>query len=240
MPSATGPRIDPDHYPAPPVEVGHSAPCPRRIRAFRDNAKVLDTLGALYVWEIPYYPTLYLPRADVDAEVLALDSTRSFEDDSFAGLVRVDWDAVEAWFEEDEQIFVHPRSPYSRVDALRSSRLVRVELDGVVLAESASPVLLFETGLPTRHYLPRTDVDFSHLEPSDTVTPCPYKGLTTDYWSVRTGGELHEDLAWSYVYPTPAVAPIAGLVAFYDEKVDVFLDGVPVERPRTKFSDDDA
>ena len=129
----------------------------------------------------------------------------------------------------------HPRSPYARVDAIRSSRHIRVELDGVVLAESAAPVLLFETGLPTRHYIQRTDVFFAHLERTDTVTHCPYKGTTSDYWSARAGERVHRDVAWSYAYPDVAVAAIAGLVAFYDEKVDTFLDGVPVTRPRTKF-----
>jgi uncharacterized protein (DUF427 family) len=95
--------------------------------------------------------------------------------------------------------------------------------------------MLFETGLPTRHYIQRTDVFFSHLERIDTVTYCPYKGTTSDYWSAVVGGKEHRDIAWSYAYPNVAVAAIAGLVAFYDERVDTFLDGVPVTRPRTKF-----
>ena len=101
-------------------------------------------------------------------------------------------------------------------------------------------MLLFETGLPTRHYIQRTDVDFTDLEPTETVTYCPYKGTTSDYWSARIGDALHEDIAWSYAYLAPAVIQIAGLIAFYDEKVDTFLDGVPVQRPRTKFSGDDS
>jgi uncharacterized protein (DUF427 family) len=153
-----------------------------------------------------------------------------------AGTVRLDWAAPDAWFEEDEQVFVHPRDPYARVDAIRSSRTVRVEKDGVLLAESSSPVLVFETGLPTRHYLPRTDVRWEHLEPSDTVTRCPYKGTTSAYWHVRAGGALHRDLAWSYDFPTRELLPIAGLVAFYDEKVDTLVDGVPSARPVTHFS----
>ena len=99
--------------------------------------------------------------------------------------MRFEWSALDAWFEEDEQVFVHPRDPYSRVDALRSKRRVRVELDGVVLADSASPVMVFETGLPTRYYVNRTDVRFENLIPSDTVTSCPYKGMTSAYWSVQ-------------------------------------------------------
>ncbi len=101
------------------------------------------------------------------------------------GHIRFDWDALDAWFEEDEQVFVHPRNPYVRVDALRSSRRLRVEKDGVVLADSPAPVMVFETGLPTRCYVDRSAVDFSRLVPSQTVTACPYKGRTTGYWSVR-------------------------------------------------------
>ena len=139
--------------------------------------------------------------------------------------MRFDWSALEAWFEEDERVFVHPRSPYVRVDAIRSTRAVRIEVEGVVLAESSSPVMVFETGLPTRYYLNRTEVDFSHLIPTETVTECPYKGTTSGYWSVQVGETSHGDLAWSYDFPTRQLLPIAGLIAFYNEKVDVFLDG---------------
>jgi uncharacterized protein (DUF427 family) len=212
-------------------------PCPRRIRAVKDGTTVLDTVRASYVWEVPYYPAYYVPTADVDPALVALPGTQTFDTGPFAGLVHVTWESVDAWFEEDEEVFGgHPRSPYARVDAIRSSRRVRVEIDGVVLAESTSPVLVFETGLPTRHYLPRTDIDFGKLERSDTTTYCPYKGTTSDYWSARIGAELHADITWSYAYPDAQVLAIAGLVAFYDEKVDTFIDGDPVARPQTKFS----
>lgn len=232
-------QVDSSRYPPHLSEAGFMQPCPRRIRAVRGGATVLDTLRAFYVWEVPHYPAYYVPVEDVDAALLTLPSTESFQGGPFAGLVHVDWNAVDSWFEEDEEVFGgHPRSPYARVDAIRSSRQIRVEIDGVVLAESTAPVLLFETGLPTRHYIQRTDIDFAALEHTDTVTYCPYKGSTSDYWSARIGDALHEDIAWSYAYPTPAVIQIAGLIAFYDEKVDTFLDGAPVERPRTKFSAD--
>jgi uncharacterized protein (DUF427 family) len=212
-------------------------PCPRRIRAVRGGATVLDSVRAFYVWEVPQYPAYYLPADDVDPSLLDLPKTESFETGPFAGLVHVDWHSVDAWFEEDEEVFGgHPRSPYARVDAIRSSRHVRVEIDGVVLAETTAPVLLFETGLPTRHYIQRTDVNFGVLEHADTETHCPYKGTTSDYWSARIGGTLHKDVAWSYAYPSSQVLQVAGLVAFYDEKVDTFYDGVPLMRPRTKFS----
>jgi len=150
--------------------------------------------------------------------------------------VRFQWSALDAWLEEDEEVFVHPRSPYTRVDALRSTRPVRVELDGVVLAESSAPVMVFETGLPTRYYLDRTAVDFEHLIATETVTSCPYKGTTSRYWSIDVGGRLHPDLAWSYDFPTRQLLPIAGLIAFYNEKVDLTVDGRRLERPATHFS----
>ena len=119
---------------------------------------------------------------------------------------------------------------------MRSRRRVRVELGGVVLAESDAPVLVFETGLPTRFYLDRTDLHWEHLQPSATRTACPYKGETTDYWSAVVGGEVHVDLAWSYAFPTRQLLPIAGLVAFYDERVDTFVDGQLRPRPKPHFS----
>jgi uncharacterized protein (DUF427 family) len=113
---------------------------------------------------------------------------------------------------------------------------VRIEVDGVVLAESSAPVMVFETGLPTRYYLNRTEVDFTHLLPTDTVTACPYKGRTSGYWSVTIGGTVHQDLAWCYDFPTRQLLPIAGLIAFYNEKLDVILDGQRLDRPVTHFS----
>ena len=119
---------------------------------------------------------------------------------------------------------------------MRSHRHVTVELDGVILAETHSPILLFETGLPTRYYIDRSDVHFDHLVPTDTETLCPYKGVTSQYWSVRVNGTDHADLAWVYDYPLPAVAPIARMVSFYNEKVDITVDGVRLPRAETHFS----
>jgi uncharacterized protein (DUF427 family) len=166
------------------------------------------------------------------------DAAWVYTDDALPGLaatVRFDWDALDAWFEEDEEVFVHPRNPYSRVDALRSTRTVRVELEGTLLAESTSPVMVFETGLPTRYYLNRTEVSFEHLQPSDTVTSCPYKGKTSAYWSVLGAETVHPDLAWAYDFPTRQLLPIAGMIAFYNEKVDIGVDGVHLARPKTHF-----
>lgn len=151
-------------------------------------------------------------------------------------LVRLDWDAMDEWFEEDEPIYVHPRSPYTRVDILASSRHVRVELDGVTLADSRSPRILFETGLPARFYLPLTDIRMDLLRPSQTHTSCPYKG-NADYWNVRIDDTEYPDLVWIYRTPTPESQKVAGLACFYNEKVDVYIDGELEERPRTPFGD---
>lgn len=222
-------------YPEAIAQRGRTEPVPRRIRAMVRDRMVLDTTEALYLWEWPFYPRYLIPAADVERDAFPAKAVTDARTD---GYVRVDWDAADRWFEEDEEVFVHPRNPYVRVDALRSNRAVRVELEGVVLAETAASVMVFETGLPTRHYLDRTAVNFKHLRPSDTVTPCPYKGRTSQYWSVQIGDQLHDDLAWTYDYPTRQLATIAGLVAFYDEKVDTFVDGVEREQPKTHFFDD--
>jgi uncharacterized protein (DUF427 family) len=137
--------------------------------------------------------------------------------------------------EEDEEVFVHPRNPYTRVDALRSTRHVRVELDGAVLAESSAPVMVFETGLPTRYYLNRTEVNLAHLVPTATVTSCPYKGQTSGYWTVRIGDARYSDLAWAYDFPTRELLPIAGMIAFYNELVDIIVDSELLPRPKTHF-----
>ena len=213
-------------YPPSIAETGHVAPSPRRVRGFKDGAVVFDTLHALYLWEWPNYPQYVIPRADVDAALVDSVEHHVVEDGPAAGHLRFVWDALDAWFEEDEEIFVHPRNPYSRVDAIRSSRPIRIERDGLLLAQANSCVIVFETGLMPRYYVERTALDLAHLVPSDTVTACPYKGKTSNYWSFRTrDGRIVPDVAWSYNFPTVALAPIAGLVAFYDERVDVTLGG---------------
>ncbi|MGH3255980.1 MAG: DUF427 domain-containing protein [Streptosporangiaceae bacterium] len=251
-------------YPAHFVQVNHVEPVPRRIRAYLNGEKILDTTGARYVWELPYYPQYYIPVSDVRRDVLVPEgqaqqtgrgvaevhglqvgevhrprAARLITESAITGLpgtVRFDWGALDAWFEEDEQVFVHPRNPYSRVDAVRSDRRVRVEVGGLVLADSPSPVMVFETGLPTRYYVSRIHVNFAHLIPSATETACPYKGVTSGYWSVRVGDTVHQDLAWAYDFPTRELLPIAGMIAFYNEMVDTFVDGRLLDRPHTHFS----
>jgi uncharacterized protein (DUF427 family) len=142
---------------------------------------------------------------------------------------------MDEWFEEDEPVIVHPRDPYTRVDILNSSQHVRIDVDGVTVAESRQPRILFETGLPPRYYLPLTDVQLDLLTPSQTQTQCPYKGTAT-YWDLTVGEKTYQDYVWIYRSPLPESQKIAGLVCFYNEKVDLYLDGELQPRVRTKFS----
>ena len=247
-------------YPAMAADENRVEPCPRRIRGILNGQKVFDTTRALYVWEWPGYPQYHVPAPDVQRQFLMASEPRgegsvggavphdlqvgdvrreravrvhpATGQPGLAGTVRFDWEALDAWFEEDEEVFVHPRNPYTRVDALRSRRHLRVEVAGVVLAETTAPVLLFETGLPTRYYLDKTAVRFEYLRPSDARGSCPYKGDTSAYWSAELAGGVHGDVAWTYDFPTRELAPIAGLVAFFNEHVDLFLDGQPL-RPES-------
>jgi uncharacterized protein (DUF427 family) len=144
--------------------------------------------------------------------------------------VVLDFHAFDEWREEDEPLVGHPRDPFHRIDIRHSSRTVRIELNGRLLAESARPVLVFETSLPTRFYLPREDI-VADLRPSAKRTLCAYKGEAS-YWSLDEA----EDLAWTYVQPLGEAAALTGLIAFFDERADVTLDGRPRERPRTPLS----
>ncbi|MFF5344038.1 DUF427 domain-containing protein [Streptomyces althioticus] len=240
-------------YPSLIVPVGHVEPAPRRIRGMIDGRVVFDTRRALYVWEWQAYPQYSIPVEDLVDGVLHDDEhteqlgagpahrhTLQVGSESRRGAawvwgegapqslhntVRFEWEALDSWLEEAEPVFVHPRSPYSRVDAVRSDSSVRVEVDGVVLAEASGCVKLFETGLSTRYYLDRTHIDWSRLRHSGTVTRCPYKGTTSSYWSFDSDIATHEDVAWTYDFPTIHANRIAGMTAFYNEHVDLYIDG---------------
>ncbi|MGB0112590.1 MAG: DUF427 domain-containing protein [Ilumatobacteraceae bacterium] len=237
-------------------------PNPKWIRGTVGGRTVVDSRDARFVWEVPYYPAWYFPLADVDAtlidngttlrspsrgdgtrydlvvgDITIPDAAWRHLDSPVAelrDLVRIEWRALDSWFEENVEVFVHPRSPEVRVDALPSSRHVRVSVDGALVADSAHAVVLFETGLPPRYYLPQTDVRMDLLTPTDTTTGCPYKG-SAHYWNVTVGDDVHTDLAWGYRTPLPESEAIAGHVCFYNERVDIELDGVTTERPTTKF-----
>ena len=237
---------------------------PKRVRVMFGGEVLADTTRVKLVWEKPSYPTYYVPAADVRTDVLvdtgetnhspsrgdaklhtikvgdreAVAAAWWYEDspiDGLAGTIRFQWDAMDAWFEEDEEVYVHPRDPHSRVDVLQSSRHVRVEVDGVTVAESRQPRLLFETGLPTRYYLPKTDVRLDLLTPTEHHTQCPYKG-TASYYSLEVNGTTYDNFVWWYQHPALESVKVAGSVAFYNEKVDLYVDGELQARPRTPFS----
>jgi uncharacterized protein (DUF427 family) len=206
------------------------------------------------VWEIPYYPAYYLHVDDVVADLVPTGGTERspsrgdgevltvrtpghtadgaavrYPDSAIEALrdhVRLDWDSMDAWFEEDEEVFTHPRSPYSRIDILPSSREVVVRRGDVELARTTHAHVLHETGLPVRWYLPRVDVRMDLLQPSDTVTHCPYKGRAS-HLSAQLGDEVVADVAWTYPAPLPESEQVAGLVSFYDDKVTITVDGEP-------------
>jgi len=254
----------PAHKPA-PVRTERSQ---KRVRAYLGGQLVADSHAPLLVWEIANYPAYYFPAADVVAELVeageserrpqlgeadiyhvkagdavARHAARRYADSPVTELrdaIRLDWAAMSEWFEEDEPVYTHPRDPYKRVDILASSRHVRIEIDGVTVAESSQPRILFETGLPPRYYLPLTDVRMDLLRPSDRSTHCPYKG-TAGYWSVDTGahaqnGRVHADVVWIYRAPLPESQKIAGLACFYNERVDLYVDGQKLPRPASPFS----
>jgi uncharacterized protein (DUF427 family) len=185
-------------------------PSERWVRAYKDGDLVVDTHRPVVVWPegrtVPFYA---FPEEDV-----RLEGTR-FDDPDLAGLVHLPFEAADRWLEEDEVMLGHARDPFARIDVRRSSRHIRVEKDGVLLAETRRPVLLFETGLPTRYYLPLEDVR-APVEPSERHTVCPYKGVASYY---TVGG--HEDIAWYYPEPLPGVEGIEGLVSFWGERVDL-------------------
>jgi uncharacterized protein (DUF427 family) len=237
-------------------------PGTKRVRVMLGGEIIADTIFPLLVWEVPYYPTYYFPPGDVRTELLiptgeskgspsrgeatqyvvkagnAEGAAYAFHDSLIPECVDHHvfvWRTMDHWFEEDEEVFVHARDPYTRIDILPSSRRVRVEIDGETVADSTNASFLYETDLPTRYYFPKTDVRMDLMIATDRVTACPYKG-TARYWSVTVDGASHENVVWGYDSPFPESQKIVGLVAFYNEKTDIYVDEVLQERPKTKFS----
>jgi uncharacterized protein (DUF427 family) len=236
-------------------------PVPKWVRAEVGGETVLDTRGAVLVWEPGHVVPLYaIPRADVRMELLeargdgadrdapiaeawALEAgdrrhdaaAWRYEDDELAGYVAIDWDSMDRWLEEEEEVIGHARDPFKRIDVRRSSRHVVVRIDGEQVAETRRPSLLFETGLPVRFYMPFEDAREDLLIQSATQTVCAYKGRAS-HWSARVGDRVHEDVAWSYPEPLPDRREIQGLLAFYNERADIEVDGEEVGRPETQWS----
>ena len=249
---APGYEKHPDHY----VEARLS---PKWVRAVLGGETIADSRRTLIVRERRHTPVYYFPKEDVRMDLAERTGSRTYcpfkgdasywtlkvgdrsEDDAMwsyetpydealdiKDCIAFYWDKVDRWYEEDEEVFVHARDPCVRIDVLKSSRSVRVNHKGLTLADTSRPVLLFETGLRTRYYIPAEDVVMDHLVPSSSATACPYKG-TAGYWSLDIGGEVIEDLAWSYAEPLPECGAIKGLLCFYDDKVDeVIVDGKPI------------
>lgn len=237
-------------------------PTERRVRGVIDGETVVDSTRALLVYEPRRVcPSFAVPAEDIRAPLATAPAVASdvpgvlhpripfsvhtaagepvtianragagFRLAELDGYVELDFDAFDAWYEEDERIFGHPRDPYHRVDVRRSSRPLRIEFGGHVVASTTRARMVFETNLMTRFYIPREDV-LVRLIPSDRRTYCPYKGQAS-YWSIEGG----PDLLWSYEHPLPDAALLAGLVAFWDERVDVYLDGALRERPGGAFA----
>ncbi|MGZ4199908.1 MAG: DUF427 domain-containing protein [Thermoleophilia bacterium] len=242
------------------LRVEHS---PRWVRVFFAGVPIADSKRVLLVFEPRHMPEYWFPREDVRTDLLEKSGTdtasipvthrwsvrvedRVAENAAWSypepGEAREEmrdhiafvWDKMDAWYEEDEEVFFHPRHPNQRVDAIQSSRHVRVEIDGHVVADTMRPTLLFETGLPTRFYIPKLDVRMDLLEPTDKTSRCPYKGVAT-YWSLRLGDTVHENVVWSYPEPIPECPKIENLLAFYNEKADIWVDGELQPKPQTAW-----
>jgi uncharacterized protein (DUF427 family) len=249
--------------PPAPGQALYLEPTPKRIRAVVAGETVADSRRAMLLQESGLQPVYYFPPRDVRSDLLTPSTKHSrcpkkgeasyytlrvgdrvvhdaawYYPDPLPGappikdLIAFYWDRIDQWLEEDEEVFGHARDPYHRIDLRRSSRHLRVSLHGELLAESRRPLALFESNLPTRWYIPRDDVVVP-LEPSETVTTCPYKGHA-GYYSVSAPGG--EDLVWYYAEPLPEMREIAGLLCFFNERVDLELDGEPQERPASPWS----
>ncbi len=252
--------------PPPPGQALYLEPTPKRIRVVVGGETIADSRRAMLLHESGHQPVYYFPPEDVRDDVLEASDRHTrcpkkgqasyytirtpehvveagawYYPDPIPGapplkdLIAFYWNRMDHWLEEGEEAFVHPRDPYHRIDVVRSDRHVRISLDGQLLADSTEGVALFESNLPARWYLPADDI-VAELEPSDTVTHCPYKGRAS-YHSVRLdSGEIAKDLVWCYVDPLPEAIRIKGLHCIFNERVDLELDGELQERPESPWS----
>lgn len=204
-------------------------PVPRRIRGITGGATVIDSERAMLVYRSGVLPHYAFPQEDV--------SGGGEPEPLVEGYVTVPWGEVGEWWEEDERVAVHPRDPYHRIDVFRTSRQVRVSVDGHLLAESTAVKALYEAGLPVRYYFPVRDVRIEHLAASDTVTQCAYKG-TAVHWSAHAGDTVHTDVAWTYEGDDVQrdAEAIRGRICFYNERTDIEVDGLAQARPQTPWS----
>ncbi|KAF8626929.1 hypothetical protein AX17_006430 [Amanita inopinata Kibby_2008] len=236
----------PSFFPLPHIEQS-----PRRVRLYFGGVCLIDTKSAKFVWQTKYYPLYFfveqdLPKAylkavEETAEKVVYDvaiggktapgSLTLHRSGDLKGLFTIKFSSMDHWFEEGEEIFVHPKDPYKRVDVLQSSRNVRVEINGVEVANTRAPRFLYETMLPTRTYIPKVDCRLDLLEESQLTTQCPYKGEANYYHVKLPSQEKFENVVWWYRSPLPECGAVKGYLSFYDEKVDVFIDGEKQPRP---------
>ena len=216
----------------PPEHVVYVEPWPRRVRAFDDGSILVDSERAVLVHETGRLPRYAFPAEDVSIEA---ESEPEVE-----GYVSVPWAAADRWLEEDEELIGHPHDPFHRIEALSSSRTVRVRVGGELVAESTRPRILFETALPARYYLPQADVRMDLFEPSALTTVCAYKGRAR-YWDAAIAAERVPAVAWSYPEPLHEAEPVRDLVCFFQERfeIEVEVDGVVLETPETSWSGTD-
>jgi uncharacterized protein (DUF427 family) len=238
---------------------------PRRIRARFGGQTVVDSKRVKLLHETGRLPVFYFPEADVRMDLLeksgrtesterrgravyssircgeqaAADVAWSHPDPGeggldLAGYIAFTWEPMEAWLEEDESLVGHARDPYHRIDVLDTSRKIRISVHGEVVAETERSRVLFESGLPPRWYIRRDDVRIALL-PSDKHTTCAYKGLAS-YFSVRAGGVLEKDLIWYYPEPRHDALRVKDWLCFFNERVDLEIDGALEHRPRTEWS----
>jgi uncharacterized protein (DUF427 family) len=238
----------------------------RRVRAVFAGVTIADSRRVMLLHESKHLPIYYFPLEDVRTDLLLSTERRAqsplIGEASYSSVQVGDrvaenaawryksplpdgpdvkdhiafyWNVMDAWYEEDDEVFAHPRDPYHRVDVLHSSRHIRVVIGGETVAETRRPCLLFETGLPTRYYIPKLDVRMELLEPTEKSTTCPYKG-NASYWSVTVGNTIATDIAWSYPFPIPECPKIENLIAFFNERADIYVDGELTPRPRTPWS----
>ena len=156
-------------------------------------------------------------------------------DSDLSGYVVLEFDAF-TWLEDEDRVYAHPRDPFKRIDVRQSAERVRIERDGQVLADSTRPKILYETYIVPRYYLPREDVRTELLKESETRTWCAYKGEAT-YWSAELRSGTVRDLCWTLEDRLSDGVEVRGLIAFYNERVDISVDGVPQDRPVTPWSE---
>lgn len=241
-------------------------PSPRWVRVQFGGEMVADSKRVLLLRQYGpgRLPTYYFPSDDVRMDLLHPTMSAPSSDETTYWTVKVGdrvadraawtllapppdlaalkdyltfaWNTMDAWYEEEEEIFAHARDPYHRVDVLRSSRHVRVVIAGTTVADTRRPSLLFETTLPTRYYISPEDVRMDVLEPTPLTTRCPYKGVAS-YWSVRLEDYIAKNVVWSYPDPIPENPKIKNLLCFFNERVDLYVDGELQPRPHTPWSE---